>query len=46
MSKEKELILEAIGKVSLCWEPKPTGVFETEKASKIADELEKSLLEA
>ena len=39
MSREKELILEA----SLCWDPKPSGIFESELASKIADKLEQSL---
>lgn len=42
-------VFEAVGAASLCWEPKPEGVFATEQASKfatdccfsIAEELER-----
>ena len=32
-------VFEAIGYASNCWEPKPTGVFDSEKASRCAVEL-------
>lgn len=32
-------VFEAIGYASLCWEPKPEGVFDSEKASRCAVEL-------
>jgi hypothetical protein len=32
-------IFEAVGAASLCWQPKPEGVFDTEQASKFATDL-------
>lgn len=32
-------VFEAVGAASLCWEPKPTGVFDPEQAEKFAVEL-------
>lgn len=32
-------VFEAVGAASLCWEPKPTGVFAVEQAEKFAVEL-------
>lgn len=29
-------VFEAVGAASLCWDPKPTGVFQPEQASKFA----------
>lgn len=34
----KEVIGEACGSVSMCWEPKPTGVFDSSKAIAFCDE--------
>ena len=36
--RDKERITQAIGSASLCWNPKPTGVFDAEAASQIADD--------
>lgn len=38
-SKMYHDVWEAVGAASLCWEPKPTGVFDAEQASKFATEL-------
>jgi len=35
-----EAIGEAIGAASMCWEPKPAGVFDSDRAGDIMDELE------
>lgn len=32
-------VWEAIGYATLCWEPKPSGVFDSEKASKCVMDL-------
>ena len=37
--KLKEMILQSIGEASLCWEPKPEGVFDSSKASEIGERL-------
>jgi len=34
-----DAIGETIGFVSVCWDPKPTGMFESDKASKAVNEL-------
>jgi hypothetical protein len=34
-----EAIGQAIGAASMCWDPLPTGVFQSELALKISDEL-------
>lgn len=34
-----EKVFEALGKASMCWSETPKGVFESEKASQIGDEL-------
>ncbi len=36
----KEQIGEAIGEASMCWEPTPTGVFDSTKAAAIVDRIE------
>lgn len=38
-SKMYHDVFETVGAASLCWEPKPTGVFDSEKASKFAVDL-------
>jgi len=35
----KEKILQAIGQASLCWYPRPTGIFDSDLAIKIAEQL-------
>jgi hypothetical protein len=37
------LLGEAVGAASVCWEPKPEGVFQPEQASAIVDDLLASL---
>jgi hypothetical protein len=32
-------IHEAIGEASMCWKPRPTGVFDSRRAAEIADKL-------
>ncbi len=40
MSDElKSKIGELIGRATMCWDPIPSGVFDSEKASKICDEI-------
>lgn len=34
-----QMIGEAVGAASMCWNPKPEGVFDPERASAIVDEL-------
>ena len=36
--KIKQIVGEAVGYGSLCWEPRPVGVFNSTEASKAADE--------
>ena len=35
----KRIIGEAIGEASMCWEPRPTGVFLSDRASSIIDRV-------
>lgn len=35
----ENLIGEAIGEASMCWDPRPTGVFESDRASGIVDRI-------
>jgi len=35
----KSKIFEAIGEASMCWNPRPTGVFDSTHASKVAQNL-------
>jgi len=40
MSDElKKFIGEKVGEATMCWKPIPTGVFESERASAILDEI-------
>jgi len=42
MPKQKDWenkVGEAVGSASMCWQPTPTGVFDTEKALKVSNEL-------
>ncbi len=40
MSDElKTFIGEKMGEVTMCWEPIPSGVFKSERASKILEEI-------
>lgn len=38
-----ELVFQALGYASLCWDPKPTGVFDSAEATKVGDELLRTL---
>jgi len=35
----EEIIFQAIGHASVCWDPAPGGVFDSEQAKRVADEL-------
>ncbi len=35
----RELIMQAIGAASMCWQPTPTGVFDSTKAQEIGENL-------
>jgi hypothetical protein len=39
----QEEIFQAIGEASLCWEPKPTGVFDSTSAIRIGDSVAKKI---
>ena len=39
MSKFRELVGIAIGEASMCWSEVPSGVFDSERASRIVDKL-------
>jgi hypothetical protein len=39
----REAIYQALGKASMCWDPRPTGVFDSEAAKKVGEELEELL---
>ena len=48
MSDEKtgleRLVFEALGRASMCWQPIPSGVFESTKAKEIGERLVAALL--
>jgi hypothetical protein len=33
------LVFEAVGAASMCWEPRPDGVFNTTEATQVAEQL-------
>lgn len=35
-----EAIFQSLGKASMCWNPRPSGVFDSEAATKVGEELE------
>lgn len=35
----KEIIYQAIGEASMCWEDRPTGIFDSDRAKEIGDRL-------
>lgn len=37
------LVFEALGGASMCWDPRPTGVFQSEEAIEIAERLLKAI---
>lgn len=39
----KSIIGEKVGEASMCWEPSPNGVFDSERAAKIVDEVFESI---
>jgi hypothetical protein len=39
MNNIEQRINEIIGEASMCWSETPTGVFDSEKASKLAEEI-------
>lgn len=41
----ERIVLEALGEASLCWEPKPTGVFDSERAESIGRGLVARIME-
>jgi len=38
-NKLKEIVFQALGKASMQWEPRPTGVFDSTGCAKIGDKL-------
>jgi len=45
MKTPKEIIGELAGYASLCWQPRPTGVFDSTEASKAVDQALSALRE-
>ena len=45
MKTLEEILRELAGYASLCWEPKPTGIFDAEEASKAVNSALASLRE-
>jgi len=45
MKTPKEIIGELAGYASLCWQPRPTGVFDSTEASKAVDQALTALRE-
>jgi len=41
--KKREAVFLALGAASMCWDPIPVGVFESERAVEIGEELLKEL---
>lgn len=41
MKSFKEFVGESIGEASMCWESVPNGVFDSSRASRIADDIVK-----
>ena len=39
MNKLEEKIYQAIGEASMCWSETPKGIYDSERATKIADEI-------
>jgi len=39
MRNVKEMIYQSIGEASMCWEPTPTGEFDSDRAKQIGDRL-------
>jgi hypothetical protein len=39
----KEIVFQGLGEASVCWEPKPTGVFDSTHAARIGDEIMKAI---
>lgn len=37
--KERELVMQAIGEASMCWNPIPKGVFDSTNAKRVGEEL-------
>ena len=40
MTDLRKILLEAIGQASMCWNPHPSGVFNSDAAFNVADKLE------
>ena len=43
MNKLEELIYQAIGEASMCWDETPKGVFDSSNAERISEELLKNI---
>lgn len=39
----EEVVFQALGHASMCWEPRPEGVFDSQEASKVGNELLRTL---
>jgi hypothetical protein len=39
----EEVVFQALGHASMCWTPRPEGVFDDEEASKVGNELLRTL---
>lgn len=46
IQQAREILGELAGAVSLCWEPRPTGVFDATTAKKWTDEALEKLVKA
>lgn len=40
-----QIIGEGVGQASLCWQPRPQGVFDSTEASKVVDMMKQQILE-
>ena len=43
MNKLEELVFQALGEASMCWDETPKGVFESSKAKEIGEKLLRSI---
>ena len=44
IDKQEEMVFQALGEASLCWNPKPSGqVFDSDECKKIGERLIRSL---
>ncbi len=43
MTTLQHLVYEAVGTASMCWKPRPSGVFDSSEASDVANDLVRSI---